>query len=691
MRALACRCFKYARAQPLTAHLHQAERRNPANLNSCTIVGQCTLHGLFDFTDVGIVLHVDKVDYDETRHVAQPQLSCDFVRGFKIGAYSGRLDPVFARRTARVDVDRHQRFGRVDNQIAARFQLDDRIIHCRELILDMVALKQRHGVDIRLHASGVAGHQQLHELLGVGIALGALDDDLFDVLVIDVADRPLDEIAVLVNQRWRGAPQCVFTDFVPQAGKIVEVAANLDLGPLQAGGAHDATHGLGEVEFGHDDLQPLAVRCIRNLATDSAPVRRIGHQHAISSGKRQIGRQRRAFVATLFFNDLYQQYLPTADDVLNFVTAAQVHPLLAERVGSLFIDPVATGCRGRRRCVLVVVCGIGVRPIMVLTVIVVMTVQIHIVIARAQSFFLGGVFRLFVEQRFAVFFGDLVIIRVDFAEREETVAVTPVVDKRRLQRGFDPRHFGQIDVALELLVFGGFEIKLFDSVTFDDRDPGFFPVARIDQHTHCHLNISGSAAFEGARLMSSDGSWARLRARRRRRVVGVERAFVCLPAIHARSGRPEKRPTAPLGQMAEESVDRNVMHHASVNLIGHATTARPEKERSGKNSECPRSLGLAVSSPDGNKKGGDGSRRICPLQRPTDPVFVDPADSTKFGGRTATLHPTAAIFWQKNCVNHAKLLDQAGCCAAKSRCVRTFADPHGHRDASPGRANSRRR
>ncbi|KFL47506.1 hypothetical protein IL54_2930 [Sphingobium sp. ba1] len=36
-------------------------------------------------------------------------------------------------------------------------------------------------------------------------------------------------------------------------------------------------------------------------------------------------------------------------------------------------------------------------------------------------------------------------------------------------------------------MLGGFEVELFDPVTFDDRDTGFFPVARVDQHTHCHL------------------------------------------------------------------------------------------------------------------------------------------------------------------------------------------------------------
>ena len=55
----------------------------------------------------------------------------------------GLLDIVLAGRPARVDVDRHQGLGRVDDQIAARLQLDDRLVHRRQLVLDAVALEQR--------------------------------------------------------------------------------------------------------------------------------------------------------------------------------------------------------------------------------------------------------------------------------------------------------------------------------------------------------------------------------------------------------------------------------------------------------------------------------------------------------------------------------------------------------------------
>jgi predicted transcriptional regulator len=90
-------------------------------------------------------------------------------------------------------------------------------------------------------------------------AMIALDDHFLDLAVVDVADGALDQIAVRMDQRRSRSLHRAFADLVPQAGEIVEVALDLGLGALQAGGAHDAAHALGQVHFGDDRLQALAV------------------------------------------------------------------------------------------------------------------------------------------------------------------------------------------------------------------------------------------------------------------------------------------------------------------------------------------------------------------------------------------------------------------------------------------------
>ena len=84
------------------------------------------------------------------------------------------------------------------------------------------------------------------------------------------------------------------------------------------------------------------------------------------------------------------------------------------------------------------------------------------------------------QQRVAVGLGDLIIVRMDFAEGEEAVAIAAIVDERRLQRRFDAGHLGKIDIPFELFVLFGLEIKFLDPVSLGDGNPGLLRVARVD-------------------------------------------------------------------------------------------------------------------------------------------------------------------------------------------------------------------
>lgn len=73
------------------------------------------------------------------------------------------------------------------------------------------------------------------------------------------------------------------------------------------------------------------------------------------------------------------------------------------------------------------------------------------------------------------------------------MTVAAVIDERRLQRRFDAGHLGKVDITLELLALGGFEVEFLDPVTLDDGHAGFFPVACVDQHTRGHYEVSTRA------------------------------------------------------------------------------------------------------------------------------------------------------------------------------------------------------
>ena len=86
------------------------------------------------------------------------------------------------------------------------------------------------------------------------------------------------------------------------------------------------------------------------------------------------------------------------------------------------------------------------------------------------------------DQRLTVGHRNLIVVRMDFAERQEAVAVAAIFDERRLQRRFYACDLGEINVAAELFAVCGFEIELFNAVAAQHDHPGFLRVRRIDEH-----------------------------------------------------------------------------------------------------------------------------------------------------------------------------------------------------------------
>ena len=181
--------------------------RDAADLDAGAVVLQAILQLLLDRAVVALLLHVDEVDDDQAGKVAQPELAGDFFGRLEVGLERGVLDRVLAGRAAGVDVDRDQRLGLVDDDVAARLQRHLRLQTSVELRLDAGAREDRVDVAVGLNDLGVARHQHAHEVFGFAVAVLAGDDDLVDVLVVEVADRALDQ-ACLPRRRGPGAVDC---------------------------------------------------------------------------------------------------------------------------------------------------------------------------------------------------------------------------------------------------------------------------------------------------------------------------------------------------------------------------------------------------------------------------------------------------------------------------------------------------
>ncbi len=175
-------------------------------------------------------------------------------------------------------------------------------------------------------------------------------------------------------------------------------------------------------------------------------MRRVGHQHAVAAGEAQIGGERSALVAALFLDDLDQQHLAALDDVLDLVAAAQVLALLAKLVGGGFVDRRAVrsgaGLLGVALAIAVGLVGLALDDLVFIVIPFGCGAFLGLVLGIAQPLFLGGLLGFLAQQSVAVSLGDLIIIGVDFAEGQEAVAVSAIVDECRLERRFDPGYLG---------------------------------------------------------------------------------------------------------------------------------------------------------------------------------------------------------------------------------------------------------
>src|SRR5690606_7198267 len=85
------------------------------------------------------------------------------------------------------------------------------------------------------------------------------------------------------------------------------------------------------------------------------------------------------------------------------------------------------------------------------------------------------------------------IVAGDFLEREEAVALAAVLDEGGFQRGLEPGDAALVDVGLLLFLRRLLDVDVVQRLAVDDRDPQFFRLGRVDQHSlHCLASFAHS-------------------------------------------------------------------------------------------------------------------------------------------------------------------------------------------------------
>ena len=232
----------------------------------------------------------------------------------------GGLDIAAARGARRVDIDRDQGLGVVDDDAAAGGQLHLVSVSRLDLALDLEAGEERDVVGVHLQPPlCVRGHETLHVLLRLLEGGLVVDQHLADVVREVVAHGAGDGIALAEDQeRGRAVFRRGF-DLLPLRLQVIEVPLQLLDGAADAGGTDDRAHAVGDLQLAHDLTHLVAVLAL-DPARDATGARVVRHQDEEASGQADEGGESGALVAAFLLLDLHDEVLPFGEQL------ADVHP-----------------------------------------------------------------------------------------------------------------------------------------------------------------------------------------------------------------------------------------------------------------------------------------------------------------------------------------------------------------------------
>ncbi len=435
----------------LAAHLDQPQIRDSRHSRARPVALESLGEHVGDAFAIGFARHVDEVDDDDAADVAQPKLLDDFVGGLEVGLHDRLFLVALADEAAGVDVDGGERFGVVDDQVAARFELDFAVERPLDLRFNLEAVEERLGAVIERDARAQPRHVGLHELDDALVHFFVVTPEFFNIARKQVANGAQCEVEIVVEHRGRFGGLALEQNRRPQLGEKLDVVLDFAVAHAFAGGADD------EAAFGRADLidcvaQPRALLGARYAARDAEMVRH-RHEDEVAAGDRNRGGQPRALGAHRLLGDLDDDFLAAAELMLDRGAAT---PGLRTPPAPSATTPGAPSFRrgtvGAGRC-LIDDFDFAVR-------------------LPARQLTCGVALDIFVADHIGGGAEGLNCV-AEVGDMEKSGLVEADIDERSLHSGQDASDFTFVDVAGETAVLAAFEVEFGEAAVFEERHARF--------------------------------------------------------------------------------------------------------------------------------------------------------------------------------------------------------------------------
>ena len=261
----------------------------------------------------------------------QPQLPRDHLRRLEVGLEDRVVEAAAADEAAGVDVDRGERLGLVDDQVAAALEIHAPRQRLLDLLLDVAGVEQRPVALVVLEPVDDCRRVLLREFLHARERLARVDDDARGLVDRHVAQHALREAQVLVEQRRRRHFARAGREVAPQLGQVFDVRGHL---AVRGGLGHRADDEAAGEPLGQQRLQLAAQELPLGLVLDAlrdADVRVLRQVDEQASGEAHLGRQARPLGADRVLDHLHEQRLALVEDALDRPLAAvAVLPVLPD-------------------------------------------------------------------------------------------------------------------------------------------------------------------------------------------------------------------------------------------------------------------------------------------------------------------------------------------------------------------------
>ncbi len=155
-----------------------------------------------NFVAVAALFHVNKIHHDDAAEIAQANLANDFLHRFEIGFDDGVFEArgAFADEFAGVDVNGHQRFGVIDDDVAAGLEPHFGAQGFVEFMLDAELFEDGGFLGVELDAADQLGLEATDEFDDLAVFLFAVNPNGGEIIADVIAQDAFDEIEIAMEQ-----------------------------------------------------------------------------------------------------------------------------------------------------------------------------------------------------------------------------------------------------------------------------------------------------------------------------------------------------------------------------------------------------------------------------------------------------------------------------------------------------------